>query len=178
MSKKSNGKRSEEIWVKVLRAGYIPQLGMQGPVPNPIKITRGRAHSMIVAGISVYEIDPKTRESKELTLQNIFEGEGDPQPVVKEAPKKDTVSTSKPVSQVTFNGVKVVEPTAKVDVATTGSVVAEKVEEPVKKVEESVETKTEVVEDVKEGAPVNDTTTNTNKNNNYNNKFNGKNNKK
>lgn len=64
--------RGENIWVKIIRAGYIPQLGIQGPIPNPVQITRAKAHSMIVAGIDVFEVDPKTKKTTKLTIQNVF----------------------------------------------------------------------------------------------------------
>lgn len=72
MSNNKTTKRNEKIWVRIIRAGYIPQLGMQGPIPNPIQITRGKAHSMIVAGIDVFEIDPISRKSHKLTIRNVF----------------------------------------------------------------------------------------------------------
>ena len=53
---------SDLIYVRVLRNGYIPQLGICGPIPNPIQITRGKAYSMINDGIEVHEFDPKTKE--------------------------------------------------------------------------------------------------------------------
>lgn len=76
MSYNKSTQRNEKIWVKIIRAGYIPQLGMQGPIPNPIQITRGKAHSMIVAGIDVFEVDPITRDTKKLTIQNVFGNTG------------------------------------------------------------------------------------------------------
>lgn len=76
MSHNKSTQRNEKIWVKIIRAGYIPQLGMQGPIPNPIQITRGIAHSMIVSGIDVFEVDPVTKNTKKLTIQNVFRTSG------------------------------------------------------------------------------------------------------
>lgn len=101
-------KRTEEIFVKVLRNGFIPQLGMCGPIPNPIKITRGTAHSMIVAGIKVFEFNPVTKETIELTVDNVF---ADEDATKKEESNNQQTSpapskVSEPIKPVTLNGVK------------------------------------------------------------------------
>ena len=95
-------KRSDKIYVRVIRNGYIPQLGIQGPIPNPIKISRGTAHSMIVAGIEVHEVDPKTKITKKLTVENVFE-DAPSAPVKEPVPEK---KPSDPVKPIAFNGVK------------------------------------------------------------------------
>ena len=104
-------KRSETIFVKVLRNGFIPQLGMCGPIPNPIKITRGTAYNMIVAGVKVFEYNPVTKETTELTVDNVFADGVDKKqesgannvskPVI-----PDPAKTPEPVKPVTLNGVK------------------------------------------------------------------------
>ena len=95
-------KRSDKIYVRVIRNGYIPQLGIQGPIPNPIKISRGTAHSMIVAGIEVHEVDPKTKITKKLTVENVFE-DAPSAPVKEPVPEK---KPSDPVKPIELNGVK------------------------------------------------------------------------
>lgn len=124
-------KRNEEIFVKVLRNGFIPQLGICGPIPNPIKITRGVAHSMIVAGLKVFEFNPKTKETVELTVDNVFANTAEVKKddVTINNVKPTPVKVAEPIKAVTFNGVKV----------------SDKVEEkPVEKVEEKVVEKVEV----------------------------------
>lgn len=80
---------SDLIYVRVLRNGYIPQLGICGPIPNPIQITRGKAYSMINDGIEVHEFDPKTKETTKLTVKNVFgDGASAPAPEVKVEEKK------------------------------------------------------------------------------------------
>ena len=93
--------RTEKIFVKVMRNGYIPQLGISGPIVNPIKITRAQAHAMIVAGIAVYQYFPENQYTEKLTLQNVF---GKPEKASKpEEPVSKVVS--EPVTPVTLTGV-------------------------------------------------------------------------
>lgn len=163
--------RNEEIFVKIMRNGMIPQLGICGPIPNPIKVTRAKAHSMIVAGIAVYQYFPDTQYTEKLTLQTVFGG-----------PEKETVSNkvddkkiSEPVKPVSFTGVK--------------KIVEEKL---VESANESVETTDDITKN--EAISVDDTTdtsnedsaneieettdNNTHQNNNNNNYNRNKNNKK
>lgn len=99
---------NQEIWVKILRAGFIPQLGIQGPIPNPIKITREKAHNMIVAGIDVYQVDEKTRETTKLTLHTVLGGEA-PKAEVKPEVKTPVPAPVKAEKPVELTGVKVEE---------------------------------------------------------------------
>lgn len=80
-------KASELIYVIINKPGYIQQLGMCGPIPNPLQIPRELAKKIIVSGIPVYQFDPETKKTNELTLKNVF---GDPTPEkepVKEEPE-------------------------------------------------------------------------------------------
>ena len=96
----------EKIWIKCMRPGYIPQLRMQGPIITPVQVTRQVAHQMIVAGLTVHQIDPKTKIATELNLQNVFPGEGDPiAPAKTEAPKPTSGVDSKPIEPVDLKGV-------------------------------------------------------------------------
>ena len=96
----------EKIWIKCMRPGYIPQLRMQGPIITPVQVTRQVAHQMIVAGLTVHQIDPKTKIATELNLQNVFPGEGDPVvPAKTEAPKPTSGVDSKPIEPVDLKGV-------------------------------------------------------------------------
>ena len=103
---------SDLIYVRVLRNGYIPQLGICGPIPNPIQITRGKAYSMINDGIEVHEFDPKTKETTKLTVKNVFgDGASAPAPEVKVEekkavePAKAEEKKAEPEKPVTLTGV-------------------------------------------------------------------------
>ena len=165
-------KTTDEIFVRINRVGYIPLIGMCGPIPNPIKIPTDTCLKLVNAGIDVHQVDPVTKMTVKLTRENIFDDHKfGKKPVVASAPVKPVVAPSakvEAVKPVTFTGVpKVEEP--KVE-----EVVEEIVEEVA--VEETVETVEVVeeaaVEEVKEEA----TETNNNYNNNkYFNKHNKKN---
>lgn len=98
--------KNEKIFVRVMKNGYIQQLGICGPIPNPIKVSRALAHSMVVGGVEVHEVNPITKATKKLTIHNIF---SDDKPVATKATKpveKTPISkTEKPVEPVTFAGV-------------------------------------------------------------------------
>ena len=98
---------NEKIFIKTNRIGFIPQLGIQGPIVNPYPTTRKVAKDMIVGGIQVFQI---TEDKKviELNLQNVFPGEGDPKPAPKKEEKNEK-PVGKPVEPVQFKGV-VTEP--------------------------------------------------------------------
>ena len=126
---------NEKIFIKTNRIGFIPQLGIQGPIVNPYPTTRKVAKDMIVSGIQVFQI---TDDKKviELNLQNVFPGEGDPKPAPKKE-KKNEKPVGKPVEPVQFKGIaadpvpeKEKEPKAE----------PAKVETPVAPVEEKKET--------------------------------------
>lgn len=94
---------TDTIFVRIIRAGFIPQLGISGPIPNPIKITRAKAKSLIVAGVQVWEFNPTTKETKELTLQNVF---GEPDSVKKEETPVKTVAPVQEPKPTQFVGVQ------------------------------------------------------------------------
>lgn len=134
---------SDLIYVRVLRNGYIPQLGICGPIPNPIQITRGKAYSMINDGIEVHEFDPKTKETVKLTVQNVFgDGTSAPAPEVKSEEKK-----AEPVKAEE----KKVEPEKPVTLTGVAKPEEKKEEAPAPKAEEVKveEKKAEPVEEVK-----------------------------
>lgn len=93
----------DTIFVRIIRAGFIPQLGISGPIPNPIKITRAKAKSLIVAGVRVWEFNPTTKETKELTLQNVF---GEPDSIKKEETPVKTVAPVQEPKPTQFVGVQ------------------------------------------------------------------------
>lgn len=155
----------EKIFIKTNRIGYIPQLGMQGPIVNPYPTTRGIAKAMLVSGIQVFQIDPVTKAVTELTLQNVFPGEGDKKPVEEKKPETPKAGvTSAPVKPVSLQGVaKAPEQPAKVN----------ETPEPEKVEEVAKEEKTD--EKVEEAPKAEDSNKNQNQNNNNNG---GKKNKK
>ena len=91
----------EEVFIKVMKAGYIPQLGMQGPIPNPIKVKRSVIHSMIVAGIKVFEYDPETQETTEITLGSLYNED----PAKEDSKKPEAPATPDPIQPVNLQGV-------------------------------------------------------------------------
>lgn len=96
--------RDDKIYVKINKVGYIPFIGMCGPIPNPIKIPTSTCLQMVTAGIDVFEVDPKTKEMVKLTVQNVFDDEKFRKRVIpmNEQPKPSMV---KPTDSVVFSGV-------------------------------------------------------------------------
>lgn len=102
----------EKIWIKCMRCGFIPQLHMQGPIITPVQVSRQVAHQMIVAGLTVHQIDPDTKHATELNLQNVFPGEGDPViPNKKESHTPSSGVNSEPINPVDLKGVAPSNPT-------------------------------------------------------------------
>lgn len=94
---------NEKIFIKTNRIGFIPQLGIQGPIVNPYPTTRKVAKDMIVSGIQVFQIT-EDKQVIELNLQNVFPGEGDSvKPEKKE--EKPSKPIGEPVKPVEFKGI-------------------------------------------------------------------------
>lgn len=66
-------KNTDEIFIMTMRTGYIPHLKTYGPIPNPIKCPISLCLSMIIAGVELYEYDPKTKLTKKMSLDNIMQ---------------------------------------------------------------------------------------------------------
>lgn len=84
---KSTELMNETIFITTPRTGYIPYINQQGPIVHPIPVSRATAKQMIVDGLTVVQVDPETKKTVDLTLQNIFPGEGEsqkPDPAVEE----------------------------------------------------------------------------------------------
>lgn len=84
---KSTELMNETIFITTPRTGYIPYINQQGPIVHPIPVSRATAKQMIVDGLTVVQVDPETKQTVDLTLQNIFPGEGEsqkPDPAVEE----------------------------------------------------------------------------------------------
>lgn len=95
--------REDKIFVKIIKNGYIPFIGMCGPIPNPIKIPTGTCLQMITAGIDVFEVNPDTKETVKLTVTNVFDDNKfgkKSNPI--ESPKQPTIN---PTDKVMFTGV-------------------------------------------------------------------------
>lgn len=96
--------REDKIFVRINKMGYIPYIGMCGPIPNPIKIPTATCLQMVTAGIEVFEVNPDTKEMVKLTVQNVFDDnkfEKKPAPAV-----HVKTPVAPPVNNVTFTGVK------------------------------------------------------------------------
>lgn len=95
--------REDKIFVKIIKNGYIPFIGMCGPIPNPIKIPTGTCLQMITAGIDVFEVNPDTKETVKLTVTNVFDDNKfgkKSNPI--DSPKQPTIN---PTDKVMFTGV-------------------------------------------------------------------------
>lgn len=163
----------EKIFIKTNRIGFIPQLGIQGPIVNPYPTTRSVAKAMIVAGIQVYQIKPDTKEVIELTLQNVFPGEGDvkKKDINVQASSKSGVTT-KPVQPVNLKGITTpIQEPLKVDTEPI------KVEDAKPEEISGTEEKPELEKDATD-VIIQETTDGTKKNDDNQNKGNGKKNKK
>lgn len=155
--------RTEQIFVKIMRNGFIPQLGICGPIPNPIRITRAKAHSLIVAGIDVYQYFPENHYTEKLTLQTVF-GKAEKEEIPKKPVEK---KVSEPMKPVELTGIKKEEEVAsEVEVNTE-----EEVEDTVDDEMEIDENEVNDVEDeVEEPEETSATPNNQQNNNNYNKK--------
>ena len=131
--------RNDQIFVRINRSGFIHQLGICGPIPNPIKVSCGKCLDMINSGIDVFQVDPNTRDMVKLTLENIFDD--------KKFSKKESVKT--PVTPVK----PVVIPESK-PLVFTG--VQKDAEKPIEKTEDVVQ-KEEPVAPVVEPETIEDT---------------------
>ena len=111
-------KTTDEIFVRVNRVGYIPLIGMCGPIPNPIKIPTSTCLKLVNAGIDVHQVDPVTKMTVKLTRENIFDDEKFDKKLVTKAttaPVKPVAPAKvEPIKPVTFTGVPKVEPKVEV----------------------------------------------------------------
>lgn len=64
-------KSTDQIYIVSTRTGYIPQLRMYGPIPNPISVPISLCLSMLTAGVKIHQFDPKTKKVIELTVANL-----------------------------------------------------------------------------------------------------------
>ena len=100
--------REDKIFVRINKVGFIPYIGMCGPIPNPIKIPVATCLQMVTAGIDVFEVNPDTKETVKLTVQNVFDDNKFDKKPVQSVPVKERLAP--PVGSVTFTGVKTPEP--------------------------------------------------------------------
>ena len=184
-------KPTDEIFVRINRNGYIPIIGICGPIPNPIKVKTEVCLKLVNAGIDVHQFDPATKQTVKITRENVFDDQKFAKkkaaPVTAQAP---VVNPSAPINLtgVTKKEEPVVAPVPVVEAAPVveevapaveeakvEEVVAEEVEAPV--TEETAEDVVEVEEVVAEEVVEDDATEDAPANNNNYNKFN-KNNKR
>ena len=76
------------IYVVCPRPGFIPFLGICGPIANPISLPAKMCLNIITSSINLYEVDPSTKDTLQLTSDNIFEDDN--------FGKKDRVTEIKP----------------------------------------------------------------------------------
>ena len=84
-------KTTDEIFVRISRGGFIPYIGMCGPIPNPIKVSTEICLKLVNAGIEVHQYDPVTKRDVKLTRQNVFDDQ-------KFTNKKDKESVARPLN--------------------------------------------------------------------------------
>jgi hypothetical protein len=102
-------KKIEEI-IHILSPyrGYITPAKLMGPIVHPLKITKSAAVQILMLGAKVYEFIPSTRQTLELTLDNI----NNPNRYdVLKTPEIDNKSINKntPIEPVKVKGVPKVE---------------------------------------------------------------------
>jgi hypothetical protein len=66
-------KPTDEIFVRINRNGYIPIIGICGPIPNPIKVKTEVCLKLVNAGIDVHQFDPETKQTVKITRENVFD---------------------------------------------------------------------------------------------------------
>lgn len=125
----SQYKKTDEIYIRSLRTGYIPHLGTYGPIVNPIKAPVSLCFDMIVDGVSLHQLDIETGKTMELTIANLFDA--------------DKFKTAKEAVEVEDEP-EVIEETVVVGITAPASVVEE---EPVVAEEEELPDETTVTSD-------------------------------
>lgn len=99
-------KKSDEIYIVTTRTGFIPQLNMCGPIPNPIRVPLRLCLSLINSGVKIQQMDPKTRMILPLTLENLY----DDQKFEKYKQKNSKPDLGKDVKPNIVSGIKVDTP--------------------------------------------------------------------
>jgi hypothetical protein len=96
-------KKSDTMMILTTRTGYLPQLNTHGPIVYPLQVNVGVVYDMLISGIKLYQFDPVTKMTLELTIENIYD---DKKFEPKEEPKKETKPANEAKSTVVLNGVK------------------------------------------------------------------------
>lgn len=101
-------KKTDEIFVRIAKHGYIPYIGICGPIPNPIKVSTETCLKLVNAGIVVHQFDPATKETIQLTRTNVFDDKkfDRKKAAQKPAVTPPPVAPEKPVEPVVFTGVQ------------------------------------------------------------------------
>ena len=99
--------KNDFIYILCPTNGYIPQLKMSGPVAHPLRVSRYTAKNMLMSGLKVFEFDKQTKQTVELTLQNIKYdnrfGQLSPEAIANNAADPVTLTESTGVSASTEN---------------------------------------------------------------------------
>lgn len=105
-------KKNTKIMVKVISNRYISQLGISGPIVNPISIPAKTALDMVNAGVEVHQYDPVSGRCIRLTVSNVMDDTKfapktnvTKTPVANTAPQKS--APQKPSQPTQFTGAKV-----------------------------------------------------------------------
>ncbi len=64
---------NRNVFVVCVKPGYIPFLGICGPIANPISIPAKMCLNIITSGVCLFEMDLPTKDTVELTSDNVFE---------------------------------------------------------------------------------------------------------
>lgn len=114
-------KKTDEIFVRINKGGFIPYIGICGPIPNPIKVKTEICLKLVNAGIDVHQFDPVTKKTIKLTRENVFDDNkfGKKKEEVKQ-PANDQKQVENHVQPMEFKGVQ--KPVEPVDVETPSAV--------------------------------------------------------
>lgn len=62
-------------YITVETRGYIPLLGMDGPIVAPIEVPETIITNLVMRGYKLSEFNSKTKEKIQLTLENIYDND-------------------------------------------------------------------------------------------------------
>lgn len=147
--------KTDRIFIRTNRTGYIPSLRMYGPIVRPFPCSVGVCQEMLTFGIELYQVEPKSNEVVQLTLLNLYDKDKFGKKADKKAESKNVetkapeIKSGVPKKETPKEEKEEVPVQEEIHVAEESETVAEEVkEEEVKPAEEKAEKKEE--------APVNE----------------------
>lgn len=66
-------KQNDYIYIRTNYRGWVAQLGMSGPIVNPLRCKVSDVITMLMNGMPVFQVQPNTGKSIELTISNIMD---------------------------------------------------------------------------------------------------------